>query len=428
MLCTKNRLSQQTVQAIRNSMAVIEFTPSGEILSANDQFCQLMGYSEKELIGQHHRLLCPENVYKSSMYLQKWQQLAAGKEESGRFIRISKQGREVCVEASYIPVFDGKGKVIRVIKIATDITEKAAREQAEHSTMQAIDKSMAIIRFNLDGIVIDANQNFLDTMAYRLEDIQGRHHSLFCSADYVESSEYQNFWRALHDGEFVSSQFLRLNKHGQQVWLQATYNPLYNVRNELYGVIKIASNVTKQVLKRNAETEAARLAMTIANHTDASAKAGEESVNNTVKMVHEIETSLKDVANTIGTLNEQSNKINQLVNSIQDIAIQTNLLALNAAIEAAHAGHQGRGFAVVADEVRSLAARTHKATIDISQVVKENQTLTQQAVTYVEDNQTRVTKGVNMVNEAGEIMQDIRNDARKVVEAIEEVSNTLDKE
>lgn len=432
MLFSKNKLpitsskqAQQIITAIRKTMAVIEFTPNGTILTANNAFCELMGYSPQELEHQHHRLFCSPDIYQSPRYQQAWNRLAAGESWSNRFVRINKAGEEIWLEASYIPVSDSNGSVVRIIKIATDISEQIRREQAEHSVMTAIDRSMAVIEFSLNGLIISANENFLKTMDYSIDEILGQHHAMFCSPAYTTSPEYSAFWAKLNRGEFISDRFERIDKHGKKVWLRATYNPLYDATDRLYGVIKIASNITAQVEQRHAESNAALLAMQIASQTDNSAEQGASSVTQTASMVQDIAVSLNQTAEAISDLSIQSAKISELVNSIQDIAVQTNLLALNAAIEAAHAGPQGRGFAVVADEVRGLAARTHQTTLMISDVVRQNQVSTKNAVLQMQNNQRSVEQGVTMATQAGVIMHTIQNDARKVVHAIEQVADTL---
>lgn len=417
--------SAQLVKAIRRTMALIEFTPDGHILAASEPFCRLMGYEEDDLLGQHHRIFCAPDLAASHGYKNFWQSLAAGKGLSDRFSRIDRHGREIWLEASYIPVMGVGGKVVRVIKLATDITEKVRQEQIQRSILESIDRSQAVIEFDLNGNVIAANDNFLNAMGYQLDDIRGRHHSMFCEPSHVGSADYEGFWRDLNKGEFVSGRFARIDSRGETVWLQASYNPLYDANGRLYGVIKLATNITAQVLQRQRETQATLLAQDIARRTSETAQEGEQAVLATVGVVREVKQGLGHVAGELHALNEQSGKIGAMVDLIREVAVQTNLLSLNAAIEAARAGQQGRGFAVVAGEVRSLAARTHEATLQISQVVEENRLLVSQAVAEMARNQDQVENAALMAERAGEMIHGIRDDAGEVVHAIERVATTL---
>ncbi|GAA0793955.1 biofilm dispersion protein BdlA [Marinobacterium sediminicola] len=397
---------------------MIEFTPEGYILSANELFSKVMGYAEDELIGKHHSMLCDSTLTRSPDYRRFWQNLARGKGASERFSRIDKGGRRVWLEASYIPVNREDGQVAKVIKLAQDITPTVSREQDHQSFLDAINRSMAVIEFNLQGEVIRANQNFLSTMGYQEKDILGRHHRMFCPESYVGTKEYTQFWKQLNEGEYMSGMFERVDRHGRTVWLNATYNPLYDATGKRFGVLKIASDITADIERRNAESEAAQLAYDIALETDQSAVNGALAVDDTVSMVRNIEQRLQTVAEHVTALSDQSGKIERIVDVIQEIAEQTNLLALNAAIEAARAGSQGRGFAVVADEVRNLARRTSQATEEIKQVVEQNRHLATTAADEARNSQTQAEQGVLLANKTGTVMLEIRQEAQRVVEAI----------
>ena len=420
--------ADQFISAIRATLAVIEFSPSGEILAANALFLQTFGYTEQELLGQHHRLLCDPEQARTPAYQRFWQNLARGQSLSDRFCRRHKSGAEIWVEASYIPVANTRGQVSKVIKLARDITETVEREQSHQSLLNAIDRSMATIEFDLNGRIIRANDNFLRTTGYTLTEIQHQHHRLFCHPEHVSSLEYETFWRRLNAGEYLSDRFKRVDKRGRTIWLQATYNPLYRASGELYGVIKIASDITAQVERRDAESNAAQLAYSIALETDQSAIKGSGAVDETIAMVRSIETRLGSVAQQIAALNQQSGEIGRILDVIQGIAEQTNLLALNAAIEAARAGEQGRGFAVVADEVRSLAQRTRQATEQIKQVVECNRGMAAQAVEDTGNSQQLVEQGVALANEAGSVMQEIRAEAQRVVAAIGQFTEQVEQD
>ena len=415
-----------TLAALDRSMALIEFQPDGTILNANSNFLSLMGYTLAEVRGQHHRLFCEPGQSSSREYSEFWRRLASGEFVSERFLRRDKQGREIWLEGSYNPVLSASGRVEKVVKIAADISAQVRMEQEQNSLINAINRSMAMIEFNLQGEVLSANDNFLNTMGYRLEDIRGKHHRLFCNREEADSAGYKSFWAQLNRGEYVSGRFQRVGRNGQPIWLRATYNPVFDSNGKLYKVVKFASDVTEQVQHQEAESRAARIAYDTALQTDATAQQGAQVVQHTVEVMQGIAGELNRAAEGISAVSEQSEMISSIVQTIRGIAEQTNLLALNAAIEAARAGEQGRGFAVVADEVRSLAGRTSQATVEIVEVVRRNHELAQDAVNSMDASKDKAEQGVHLANEAGAVILEIQEGARRVVDAISQFTATLE--
>lgn len=412
--------------ALRNAMAIIEFSPAGIVLDATPPFLAMAGYSLDQLRGQHHARLCESSYAHSREFADLWQHLRSGKQLHQQVLRQTREGHTLWLDASYIPVCNDSGSVQRIIKVATDITQRTLRSQAESSYVQAVDRSMAVIEFDLEGKVVHTNPNFLKVMGYRLEEVRGKHHRMFCEPDEVQSVEYRKFWGRLNRGEYSSGLFARINKQGARVWLQATYNPLFDAQGTLYGVVKFATDITRQVEQREVETQAAQLAFDTSRQTDAHAEHGTAVVQQTVGVVQSIADELRQVARDISALSEQSEEIGSIVGAIRGIAEQTNLLALNAAIEAARAGEQGRGFAVVADEVRNLARRTSEATVAITEVVGKNRELARRAEHSMRSGTLKAEQGVSLANQAGSVILDIHLGAQQVVQAIGQFAQTLD--
>ena len=230
--------------AIDTSYAYIEFDTNGHVLEANGNFCKLLGYASEEIVGKHHRIFVDPEFANSQGYRDFWSGLNSGHTQVDVFKRIGKGGKEVWIQATYAPVKDELGHVIKVIKIATDVTASRLEAANWGGQVQAIGKSQAIIEFGLDGKVLTANENFLSALGYTLSEIQGQHHSMFVDPEHRSSPEYRMFWDKLGRGEYDAGQYKRIGKGGKEVWIQASYNPIYDVNGKPFKVVKYATDIT----------------------------------------------------------------------------------------------------------------------------------------------------------------------------------------
>ena len=422
---SRSRHLKQTAAAMQHAMAIIEFDLNGVILAANDRMLETLGYSRSELIGKHHSALCEEDYARSAEYKQMWIELRQGRFREGRFRRIRKDGEPLWLRASYIPVLNRRGRATSIIKTAMDITRRVAEEQDFRGQLDAINRSMASITFDMDGNILDANDNFLSVMGYHRENLLGRHHSCLCDEEFKHSPDYADFWERLRQGEFMSGQFRRISANGQERWLEATYNPIRDADGHLSKVIKLATDITHRVQVNHAEAESAQLAYRISSNTQQTTIEGTNIIDRTVNEIHRAEEIVTHASQMIDELDRRSSGINAIVSSIEAIARQTNLLAINASIEAARAGENGRGFVVVSQEVRRLSGSTSDATQQVVDTIKQLRELAQQANSRMRECMTCVNDGASMANSAGDIMKRIHKESSDVVTAVERFSSQV---
>jgi methyl-accepting chemotaxis protein len=389
--------------ALYRTQAVIEFDLDGHVLMANDNFLSIFGYSQEEVQGRHHRMFAGAAFAATAQYARFWESLAQGESHSGRYKLYGRDGSAVWLQASYSPVLDRHGRPVKVIVIATDVTESQRRSDDAAGQLAAISKVQAIIEFELDGTIIGANRLFLDAMGYDEDEIVGRHHSMFVQADERQSSAYAEFWRRLGSGINDTGQYLRIGKGGREVWIEASYNPILDGEGKPFKVVKYATDITHRF------TAAQQLRDAVQGLTENAERASQANA-----LAHEATNvaeaggrTVRDVVETMGAITASSRRIADIIGVMDGVAFQTNILALNAAVEAARAGAHGRGFAVVAAEVRNLAQNSAAA-------AKEIKTLIQESVQQIE-------RGAGLVQSAGSTMEDIVASSRRVTGIMAEV-------
>ncbi|MBP5952724.1 PAS domain-containing methyl-accepting chemotaxis protein [Pseudomonas sp. P42] len=414
------------ISAMDVSMAIVELGLDGKVIRANDNFLTVMGYRADQVTGISHRDFCKPSLVLHPEYAEFWNQLRAGKFISGTFQRVNAKGQTIWLEASYNPILDREGKVGKIVKYAFNVTQKVINDSEASSKLAALDRAMAVIQFDLKGNILNANENFLSTMGYAHSDLKGKQHRMFCDTELVNSNEYADFWRRLNSGEYFSGQFKRIGKHGRVVWLEATYNPVYDAEGKLAKIVKFASDITERVEKFEEDSRSASRAYHISAETEKVAEQGAEVIQQTAREMRLIADHIESSARLVGQLGDRSEQITAIVNTIRGIADQTNLLALNAAIEAARAGDQGRGFAVVADEVRQLAGRTSRSTTEIAEMIGKILSETREAVASMNATHEGAQRGVSLADQAGMVILQIRTGTSDAVEAVSMFASKLD--
>jgi len=404
---------QGKIDAIDKSQGVIEFNMDGTIITANQNFLNVVGYSLGEIQGQHHRMFCEPDYATSPDYRRFWDKLNRGEFDSGEYRRLGKGGKEAWIQATYNPIMDSNGKPFKVVKFAIDVTEQKLRNAEFQGKIDAIGKSQGVIEFNMDGTIITANENFLNVVGYSLGEIQGQHHRMFCDTSYANSPDYKAFWDKLNRGEFDAGEYKRLGKGGAEAWIQASYNPIMDLNGKPFKVVKFATEITEKVNKvaRILEVVNAAIEGDLTRELNVS---GSDDAGQIAEGLSKFFTNLRKIISDLGAQSET------LASSSEELTLVSQQLAGNAEETSVQANVVSGASDEVSKSVQTVATGTEEMSASIKEIAQNSNEAAKvagSAVTLAEKTNTTVTKLGESSDEIGQVV--------KVITSIAEQTNLL---
>ena len=416
----KNADFEGQIEAVGKAQAVIEFNLDGTIITANDNFLNVMGYTLAEIQGQHHRMFAEESFRASVEYRQFWEALNRGEYQAGEYKRIGKGGKEVWIQASYNPILDLNGKPFKVVKYATDITAQKLRNAEFEGQIEAVGKAQAVIEFNLDGTIITANDNFLDALGYTLGEVQGQHHRMFVEESFRASVEYRQFWEALNRGEYQAAEYKRIGKGGKEVWIQASYNPILDLNGKPFKVVKYATDITAQKLQQQELRDKVDIMLGVVGQ----AMKGDLTVQIPVKgedavgqMGEGLQSFLTNLRETMGRFADNAQ---QLGSSSEELTVVSQQMASNAEETSTQAGVVSAASEQVTKNVQVVATGTEEMSASIREIAKssnEAARVAKQAVGVAESANSTINELGDSSVEIGKVI--------KVITSIAQQTNLL---
>ena len=398
---TTERLNTGMLDAINKSQAVIEFTPQGKIQHANENFLNALGYTMDEIRGQHHSMFVEPAYRQSPEYRMFWEKLGRGELDAGQYKRIGKGGKEIWIQASYNPILDANGKAFKVVKYATDITAEKLRNADYEGQISAISKSQAVIEFSMDGKILNANENFLKTLGYSLDEVRGQHHSMFAEPAYKQSAEYRMFWEKLGRGEYDAGQYKRLGKGGREIWIQASYNPILDASGKPFKVVKYATDITTQVHAQ----QALQLAV---QQTQDVVKAAE--ANDLTRRI-----PMEGKSGEIGSL---CAGVNGLIDTMSSVVKKIKAAAREVSNASAEISASTTDLSQRTEEQAASLEETSASMEEIASTVKKNAENAQQANQSASGTREVADRGGQVVAKAVDAMAKIEESSRKISDII----------
>ena len=398
---------EATFEAVSRAQAVIEFTMDGTVIRANDNFLRTLGYTLQEIEGKHHRMFCDSAYTNSPEYAVFWAKLNRGEPQISTFRRFTKTGKEIWIQASYNPIPDAAGKLVKVVKFAIDVTEQRNKSAEFEGRINAMDKAQAIIEFNLDGTVLKANDNFLKTLGYSLSEIQGQHHRMFCDPAYTSSPDYAAFWQKLGRGENDSGVYRRLGKGGKEVWIQASYNPICDGNGKPYKVVKYATDITAQKVAEAERQAAQKVVEQLV--TEAQAVLGRLAAN---------DLTLKMAGTYPGELEKIKSSINAVVHNLSD-----TITSVRSAVESVSNGAEeitkgNEDLAQRTSEQAGSLEETSASMEEMTSTVKQNADNAKQANQLAIAARDTADKGGTVTKKAVDAMDEINKSSKKIADII----------
>ena len=405
------------LSAIDGAFAYVEFNIAGNVVVANDNFLKVMGYRLDEIVGKHHQIFVDANDAKSGGYAQFWSDLNAGLSKSEVAKLIAKDGRELWIQSVFAPVKDEMGRVVKIIKIATDVTVQRLNNADFEGQLAAVGQSQAIIEFNLDGTILKANDNFLRTLGYTTDEIKGRHHSIFVDENERQSPMYRDFWAKLNRGEFVAGEFRRIGKGGREVFIQASYNPILDLNGKPFKVVKFATDLTAQVAAQNEARKKVDHILELASKGDLTqdvSAEGDDAISQICRGLGEFFSDLR------GTISAMANNASALAGASEELSSVSSEMSSNAGETSMQASVVSSASEQVSQNVHTVATGVEELNAAIQEIAMnatEAAKVSRQAVTIAEDTNHTIAKLGDSSLEIGKVV--------KVITSIAEQTNLL---
>ncbi|MCQ8782267.1 methyl-accepting chemotaxis protein [Mangrovibrevibacter kandeliae] len=342
------------LKALSRSLATIEFDLDGKILSANENFCRAMGYQAGEIVGRHHSMFVAPDYAASEDYRAFWAKLKRGEFDAREYKRFGKGGREIWIQATYNPVLNARGKPFKVVKLATDITAAKLKATEDEGRLAALSRVQAVIEFTTDGHILAANENTLKALGYGWDEIRGKHHRMFVEPAYGRSADYAAFWARLNRGEFIAAEFRRFGKGGREFWIEASYNPIFDMDGKVVRIVKFATDITERVMLMDRLGSAFK-----------ALASGDLNQRIEASSVPSLETLRTDYNHSLDMLRETLRKVDVSARSIQlaaaEIQSASDDLARRTERQAASVEETSAAIGEITETVRTSSQRADEA-------------------------------------------------------------------